>query len=63
MIMMEGGPSTHGFDQSIVYYGAYEGASEAISSWTENDDMVYNHHCCLKGPMLPMLPDGVQMLL
>ena len=29
-----------------------------VSSWTNDGDMAYSHHWCLRGPMLPLLPDG-----
>ena len=47
----------------IIYWGAYEGACGLITSWTEHGDMVYNHHRCLRGAMLLVLPKKVQMLL
>lgn len=52
VIVMEEGPSALGSDQPIVYWGAYERVRGVVSSWTEDGDMVYNHYCCLRGPML-----------
>lgn len=54
MIMMVEGPSTPRSDQLVVYWGAYEGACEVVPSWIEDGNMVYNHHCCLMRPMLPL---------
>lgn len=56
--MVEEGPSGPGMNGPMMYWGAYEGACGAITSWTEHGDMVYNHHRCLRGLMLLVLPNG-----
>lgn len=58
VIMVEEGLACLGYDQPIIYWGAYEGPW-AISSWIGDGDMVYQW--CLRGPMLPLLPNSVVM--
>ena len=47
------GSSNHGSDIDNVL-----GARQAVLSWIEDGDMVYMHHWCLRGPMLPLLHVG-----
>ena len=35
----------------MIYWG--------VTSWNKDGDIVYNHHQCFRGPMLPFLPNGV----
>ena len=44
VIAVEEGLAVHGFNQPMMYWGAYEGAHWVITSWNEDSDMVYNHH-------------------
>lgn len=34
-----------------------------VTSWNKDSDMVYNHHQCLRGLMLPLLLDEVAHLI
>ena len=61
VIVMEEGPSNHGFDQPMVYWGVYEGARGVVSNWIEDVDMFYNHHQCLKGLSYLCCVTGVHM--
>ena len=61
--MVKEGPTIFGYDWPMILFiylllGGYEGACNAISSWIEDGKMVYNHHRCLRGPLLPLLLDG-----
>lgn len=56
--MVEEGLPIHGFNQLVMYWGAYEGVHGAGTSWIEDGDMVHNHHWCLRGLMLPLLHNG-----
>lgn len=68
MIVVEENHAVLGSIRPIVYGGGgYEGARGTVSSWIKDGDMVYSHHQCLRGPMLPLLLDGetcvVEMLI
>lgn len=58
VIVVKDGSLNLGSDQPIVYRGANEGANGVVSGWIEDGDMVYNHHLCLRGLVLALLPDG-----
>ena len=51
VIVLEEGPSSLGFNRPMIYRGTHE----VVFSWTEDGDMAYNHHQCLRRPMLSLL--------
>lgn len=48
VIMVEEGTSTPKFDYEGIFWGAYEGAHGGVYSWSEDGDMVNNHHYCMR---------------
>lgn len=44
-------------DGLMVFWGAFEGPQAIIFSFTDNDDIVYDKHWWLKGPMLLLFYD------
>ena len=49
MIVLEEDPSVPKLDMLVICWGAYEGACGALSSWSEDYDIVYTHHRCFEG--------------
>ena len=56
--MVEEGLANYGFDQLVMYQGAYEEVHGGVTSWIEDGGMVHNHHWSLRGSMLPLLHNG-----